>query len=334
MPGKIHQQIYTYLALKCLERKKENRMKNKLVIGIVVIIAFIGFILIAKNVISKMKGRKAVTAAQAMKGAAKMPAKKVISKGKGALTVKVLNSKKTEIPVRLKAFKAIDRNSSIYMSSFVAGRSQELSPGDYDIETDSIPQKIYKGIRLNEGKETIEDLGCLTGSILIRTLNNKKTSAYYPIRILYPKSGEMVTAYMTNKSLEIAPGVYDIEIGTSPRQYKKNVKVDAGKEGIIDMGCITGILTVKTADEENKDVRQSVRIMKADTNEMVSSSLSNKPIELAGGKYNVEVLSTPRQSKKNINIAAGEESVVEFTVKPPVASQRQAASRAKPIKAQ
>ena len=289
-------------------------MKNKLVVGIVVIIALVGFIFITKSVISKIKGNKAALMAQAKKDSGKAPAKKVISKGKGALTVKVQNSKKAEIPVRLKAFKAVDKDSSIYMASFVAGRSQELLPGDYDIEIDSVPQKIYKGIRLNEGKETIEDLGCLTGSVLIRTLNGKKTPAYYPIRVLYPKTGEMVTAYMTNKSLEIAPGAYDIEIGTSPRQYKKNIKVDAGKEGIVDMGCITGTLIVKVSDENKKDVRQTVRISKADNNEMVSSSLSNRAVELAGGKYNIEILSAPRQSKKGVNVNTGEELAVEFTV--------------------
>lgn len=316
-------------------------MRNqKLIIGIIVIIALIGFILITKSIISKIRGRPAVTAALQKKDLGKSPSKKIISKGKGALTVKILNSKTAEIPLRLKAFKAIDNDSSVYIASFAANRTQELAPGDYDIEIDSIPQKIYKGIRINQGKETVEDLGCLTGSMLIRTLNSKKTAAYYPIRIIYPKSGEMVTAYMTNKSLEIAPGVYDIEIGTSPRQYKKNVKVDAGKEGIIDLGCVTGTLVVKTIDYNKKDVRQSIRILKSETNEIVSSSLSNRPIELAVGKYNIEVLLTPRQDKKNVLISAGEESVIEFKVRAPAAAQKPAAAsksappRPKPVKAQ
>ena len=312
---------------------------KKLIVGIVVVIAFIGFILVTKSIISKAKGKKVMpaAAAQAKKDLGKAPAKKPISKGKGALTVKALNSKKTEVPVRIKAFKSVDSNSSVYMSSFVAGRMQELVPGNYDIEIDTVPQKIYKGIRVAEGKETTEDLGCVTGSIMIRTLNNKNTAGYYPIRMLYPKSGEMVTAYMTNKYLEIAPGTYDVEIGISPRQYKKDVKVEAGKEGIVDLGCITGTLIIKATDENGKDVRQTVRISKADNNEMVSSSLANRPIELAGGKYNIEVLSTPRQSKKDVSVKAGEESSVEFTVKAPVAAQKSAApskpaAKSQPVK--
>ena len=314
-------------------------LNKKILIGIVVVIVFIGFILVTKSILSKAKGKKAVATAQTKKGPGKASAKKVISKGKGALTVKILNSKKIEIPVRLKAFRAVDNDSSVYIASFVAGRTQELAPGDYDIEIDSIPQKIYKGIRVSQGKETVEDLGCLTGSIYVKTTNSKKAAAYYPIRILYPKSGEMVTAYMTNKSLEITPGVYDIEIGISPRQYRKNVKVAGGKEAILDLGCLTGTLTVKTVDEDKKDVRQSVRISKAENNELVSSSLSNRPVELAGGKYNLEVLSTPRQTRKDVHINVGEGATIEFTVKaPPVAQRssppRRTAPRPQPIKAQ
>ena len=303
-------------------------MRNKgLIISVIVIIALVGFIMITKSIFSKGKNAKPQQAALAGKNLAAAQAKKIIPKGKGALTVKILNSKKAEVPIRLKAFKAVDKDSSVYIASFVAGRMQELAPGDYDIEIDSIPQKIYKGIRVVQGKETVEDLGCLTGSIYIKTLNSKKLSAYYPIRILYPKSGEMVTAYMTNKALEITPGVYDIEIGTSPRQYKKNVKVEAGKEAILDLGCVTGTLTVKTFDEDKKEVRQSVKISRSDNNEMVSSSLSNRPLDLAKGKYNIEVLSTPRQSRKGVDVKTGEESVIEFTVNAPAVAQKAASSQ-------
>ncbi len=304
-------------------------LNKKLIIGIVVVIAFIGSIIVTKAVFSKGKGKKAaVTAAQAKKAPGKAPAKKMISKGKGVLTVKILNSKKVEVPVRLKAFKTVDRNSSVYMASFVAGRMQELTPGEYDIEIDLVPQRIYKGIRVSEGKEAVEDLGCLTGALYIKTVNSKKAVAPYPIRVLYPKSGEMVMAFMTNKSMDVAPGVYDIEIGTSPRMYKNDVKVDAGKENIMDLGCVTGALTVKTTDEEGKDVRQNVRFMKAGTSELVSSSLSNRPVELVAGKYDIDLLSNPKQSKKDVSVNLGEESVAEFTVKAPIVSQKTpAASR-------
>lgn len=292
-------------------------MRNKkLIIGIIVIIAFIGFILITKAMLSMGKNKK--PAAAQMKGAlGKAPAKKVISKGKGALTVRILNYKNVEIPMRVRAFKVVDSNSSVYAASTTGSRTQELLPGTYDIEVDTVPQKIFKNIKINEGRETMEDLGSVTGSVIIKIVNAKKAPAYYPLRILYGKTNEMVTASMTNKPFEIVPGVYDIEIGTSPRQYKKDIKVEAGKETITDLGCLTGMLVVKTADTDNKDVRCIVKVVKADTNEVVSSGMSNKPIELGKGKYNIEVMSTPRQSKKDVTINNGEESTIEFTVTPP-----------------
>jgi hypothetical protein len=306
---------------------------KKLIIGVIFLVVFAGLILIVKAAVTKAKPKAAMfPASQVTKGAKKAAAQKAISKGKGALTVRVVNSKNMEIPMRIKAFRAIDAGSSVYATSSVGGRMQEVTPGTYDIEVDSVPQKIFKNIKVSEGKETVQDLGCVTGSVIVRTTNAKKAAAYYPMRILYANTSDMVTAYMTNKSLEIVPGVYDIEIGTSPRLYKKNVKVVPGKELIIDMGCVAGTMTVKTVDENGKNVRSSVRITRSDNNEIVSSTTSNKPIDLGKGMYNIEVLSNPRQSRKGVAVNLGEESVAEFVVKAPAVPQRPAKPvvRAKP----
>jgi len=303
---------------------------KKLIAGIIVFIVFAGLILFVKNVVSKSKaGKSPVTVAQVNKDLKKMAPKKVISKGRGALTVRIVNSKNMEIPMRIKAFKVIDGRSSVYAASSVGGRMQELTPGTYDLEVDSVPQKIFKNIKVVEGKESIEDLGCVTGSITVRTTNAKKAIAYYPLRILYSNTSDMVTAYMTNKTMEIVPGVYDIEIGTSPRLYKKDVKVGSGKGVIIDMGCVVGSLIVKTVDENGKNVRTNVRIMRADTNEIVSSAASNKPIDLGKGTYNIEVLSNPKQSRKAVKVNLGEESTADFVVGAPIVPQKSAKPAAK-----
>ena len=300
-------------------------MRNKkLLIGIIVLIVFVGFILFTKALTPKIKGSQTATTVQAKKDTKKINTQKVISKGKGALTIRIVNSKNAEIPMRIKAFKVIDAGSSVYATSSVGGRAQEVMPGTYDIEIDTIPQKIFKNIKVAQGKETIEDLGCVTGSLVVRTLNVKKTPAYYPMRILYPKTNDMVTAYMTNKAIDVVPGVYDIEVGTSPRLYKKGVKVDAGKDTPIDMGCVVGSLTVKTVDEAGKDVRLNVRITRADTNEIVSSAKSNKPVDLGKGSYNIEVLSKPKQSKKSVLVSVGEESAAEFIIKSPIPAPKPA----------
>ena len=305
---------------------------NKLIIGIVVIAVFIGFILITKVLLPNAKSKKPAASMIAKKNSAKTPAKKVISKGQGGLTVRILNSKNAEVPMRIKAFKAVDGRSSIYPASSVGGRMQEMAPGTYDIEIDTVPQKIFKNIKVSEGKESVEDLGCVTGSLIVKTVNSKKTAAFYPMRILYAKTNDMVTAFMTNKAIEIVPGIYDIEIGTSPRQYKKNVKLDAGKEVIIDMGCITGTLTIKTVDEDNKNVRCGVKITKQDTGEIVSSAASNKAIELAKGTYNIEINSIPKQIKRDVKVSVGEDTALEFIVKAPAVVQRSAAPRQMSVK--
>ena len=307
-------------------------MRNKkLIIGIIIVIALAGFVLVVKSVLSAGKGKKPAPSAQVRNGSKKVPVKKekIISKGRGGLTTRILNSKNTEIPMRVKVFRVIDSRSSIYAASTVGGRMQELLPGVYDIEIDTVPQKIFKNVKIEEGKETTEDLGCVTGSLIVRVINAKKSPAYYPLRIMYGKIDEMVTAFMTNKTLELVPGVYDIEIGTSPRQYKKDVKIEAGKETIADLGCLTGILIVKTVNADKKDVRCNVRVTKADTNEIVSAAASNKPVELIKGKYNIDVMSSPRQSKKDVTVNTGEESVIEFTVVAPQAVSQKAAAPAK-----
>ena len=299
---------------------------KKLFIVIIVVIAFAGFILFTKVTSPKTKSTQTTPTVQTKKDSKKdlkkdlkkINTQKVISKGKGALTIRIANSRKAEIPMRIKAFKVIDARSSVYATSSVGGRMQEVMPGTYDIEIDTIPQKILKNIRVAQGKETIEDLGCVTGSLSVRTSNVKKTAAYYPMRILYSKTNDMVTAYMTNKSIDIVPGVYDIEVGTSPRLYKKDVKVDAGKDTLIDMGCVVGSLRVKAVDESGRDVRLSVRITRADTNEIVSSAKSNRPIDLGKGSYNIEILSNPKQSRGNVKVSVGEESVAEFIIKSPI----------------
>lgn len=303
-------------------------MRNKkVIIGIIAVIAIIGIILIIKTISNAGGPKKAATAGQMKKDLNKAAVKKVISKGKGGLTVIMRNSKNAEVPMRIKAFKVLDAKSSVYAASTVGSRMQELLPGSYDIEIDTVPQIIYKNIKVEQGGEKIEDLGGVTGSMLIKTVNSKKAPAYYPIRILYPNTNEMVTAYMTNKAMEIIPGVYNIEIGTSPRQYKKNVKIGAGKEVIVDLGCLTGSLLVKAVDENKKDIRYSVRVTKAGTNEIVSSSSSNKPIELGKGAYNIDLLSYPKQSKKDVKVNVGEEKVVEFTVQSPPKPQAVKAKR-------
>ena len=295
-------------------------MKNKkIIIGLVVVAAIAGLFLVTKYIFSK---KPLKVAAKAGKVQTPAPVKKAISKGKGVLTVRIIGTKNTELPLRIRAFKNLDSRASVYETSFLANRAQELSPGTYDIEVDTLPQKIFKNIRVSEGKENVENLGSITGAILVKALNTQGKSAYYSLRMLYTRSNDMVASAVTNRGIEILPGVYDIEIGMIPRQFKKDVKIDVGKETVIDIGCITGTLNVKTLDENKKEVRYSYKVTKTDNNELVTASVTNRPLEIVQGTYNIEILSYPKQEKKNVKVNAVKEEAVELVIETPKVTEK------------
>lgn len=308
-------------------------MKNKkLIVGIIVVIAVIaGFMFLMKHAASKSKTpSKSVPAGKAIKTKTQPPAKKTFSKGMGGLTVKIADSKGKEMPVRIGAYRCVDANSSIAITTFQSNKMQELSPGNYDIVVDAVPAKIYKNISVSKEKETVEDLATLTGSLNIKAQNAKKKDAYYPVRVLYPGTPTVVCGTMTNKALEIVPGIYDIEVGGLLKQSKNGVKVESGKETLIDLGCTTGMLTVKAVDENNKPARYTINVRKAENNELVVSDKTNRAFEIPQGNYRVDIASSPVQSKSGVVINAGEEAVVEFAVQTPPPAAKPAAIPAKP----
>lgn len=303
-------------------------MKNiKLIVGALVAVVLIaGFISVVKSAGSKKAVNKPDAAVQkAGKGKAQgVPARKQLSKDMGGLTVKMLNTKGKEVYIRMKVFKVTDAKSSLYVTSITTNRMQELAPGTYDIEMETIPQRIYKNIRVTGNKEIVEDLGCPTGSITIKAINSKKKEASYLARILYPKSNVMVTAASTNRPLELIPGIYDVEVETLPRQVKRDVKIAAGKETVLDLGGSSGSLIVKAVDDSGKEVRYTARIRNASNNDIITSAATNRPVEIQQGVYNIEIVSNPVQSKKDVKVSAGTETVVEFGVQSP-ARQKPAA---------
>jgi hypothetical protein len=279
--------------------------KNKLHASFVMLPIVIGLVFVVSSCSpAKAPAQKAMAekAAPGQKGLPVLPAKKALSKGMGGLTVKVVNSKNIPSPLMVRAFRSVDSRSSALQATFIANSTQELSPGTYDIELSSTPQRIYKGVRISEGRDTVEDLGCLTGSLSVKALNAKKKAAAYPVKVL--QSGTRTTAgvLIANRVLEIAPGIYDIEIGVMPMLVKKNIRVDAAKEATVDIGCVTGELLVKAADENKKERKFTVRVKKAGTKEIVATGATNRPIEVAEGIYDVEIASAPPQSNNGVNI--------------------------------
>ncbi|MCM8761053.1 MAG: hypothetical protein NC938_02225 [Candidatus Omnitrophica bacterium] len=247
--------------------------------------------------------------------ALKATAKRTFSKGMGGLTVRLKGADDKEILSRVRAFKSIDTGSAALMAVFTSNRMQELPPGNYDIEVDGVPQKIYKNITVSKDKETIKDLGRPSGSFLIKALNSKNKEANYPIRIFYPKSNFLITTSMANRPLEIMAGVYDIEIGSSPKIVEEGVRIEQGKVKVLDMGVITGALLVKALDEGGKERRYTIRVKRQDKGDVVATGVTGRPIELLAGTYVVELVAMPAQSKKDIKIEKGAETTLDFEVR-------------------
>jgi uncharacterized membrane protein len=86
----------------------------------------------------------------------------------------------------------------------------------------------------------------------------------------------------------------------------------------VDTGAV-GTLLVRTIEPAGKEIRGSARVRRSDNNETITSTASNKPLDILPGSYVVECLSTPPQTKKDINVKAGEETKVDFVVQPPPA---------------
>ena len=254
-------------------------------------------------------------------------AEKTFSKDMGGLTIRTLNAGNRPAALRAKLFKAVDPGSAVYAGPLVANKMRELAPGSYDIELDTAPQKIYKGIKVSAGRETIEDLGCLTGILNVKIMNAKNKAASYPIKIYHVDTGEMVIAVMTNRPLELLAGTYDIEIGTLPKILEAGVVVEPGKEKALDLGIVTGTLIIKAVDEkgiERRDARQTVNVKKTGTNEPILKTKVNRRFEIRQGTYNVEIGTLPPQINKDVKVKPGEDTVVEVVIhassreKPPV----------------
>ena len=297
------------------------KVKNKRLIGGMILAAaiIIGLVVTQKPAVLKDKAVKTAQPAanKAAKVAASGTVKKAISKGKGGLTIKIVDSKNKEMALRATSFKSQSANSSIYTNSFITNRMAELLPGNYDIEIATTPPALYKNIKVVMGEENVEKIGSITGSINVKALDARMKPASYPIRVMYPKTNDIVTGTVSNRPIEIISGTYDVEIGTLPRQIKTDVKVDAGKETLMDLGCVSGTLAVKALDENKKEVRAAVRVTKFGTSELIASGAANRPMDIAAGSYSVSLVGAPEQEKKDIKINSGEESVVEFSVKTP-----------------
>lgn len=296
-------------------------MKNKnLMIGLVAgAILVLAIILIARPLFVKKTAAK-ITPEQSSAPAAKAPdtapkeaVKKTFPKGKGGLTLKMINSRNEAAPMRAKLFKSIDARLSHYASTVILNSESEVLAGTYDVEINTTPQKIYKGVTISDGGETVEDVGA-TGALNVKAWDYKNSPAFFPISISQSGTGIAITTFASNQPLELLPGTYDIDVETRPRQSRKDVRVEPGKETMLDIGCTTGGIFVKVVDESGKEARREARVKKPQAGDIVAISAANRPIEVVAGVYDVEIISKPNQLKKDVKVSVGEEISVEFII--------------------
>ena len=306
-------------------------MKSKVMVMVVLVAAVVAIIFIARSCSHGKTVNKMVPVAKNGKQKAAVPAipvKKNFSKGMGGLTVKTESSSDKAQYLRIRAFSVDSKNSSVFVAAFGTERMQELTPGTYDIEIETTPVKIYKNINIGEGKETIEDLGIITGSLNLKALNSKGKETLLPVKVTRQKSNFMVTTVMTNRPSDIIPGIYNLDIQTLPRQTKNDVRIEGGKETVVDLGTVSGSVVAKASDEKGKEERLGVQIKNPVNNEIIFTTVTNRAVEIAPGKYDIEVMATPVQEKKGVKVNAGEETAIEFSVKaPPQAAPSQAKKR-------
>ncbi|MFA6078340.1 MAG: hypothetical protein WC779_01140 [Candidatus Omnitrophota bacterium] len=236
--------------------------------------------------------------------------KDVFMTGKGALTIKLLNTQGKESMQTVRAFRSEGGRSSLFMASLKTNQSKDLLPGTYDVEISAIPPKIYKGIAIYKGRETIENAGPI-GVINVKALDARNKSAYYPMNIYYPDTDIVVASLTTNRPIEIMPSTYDIAIETLPRQVKKGVKVGRDRDTVIDIGCTTGTIAVRAKDTAGGKIRCGIIVRKLENDQVVLSTTANRSIELVQGVYKIEVISGAKESK-TVTIVPGKESAIEF----------------------
>ena len=80
-------------------------------------------------------------------------------------------------------------------------------------------------------------------------------------------------------------------------------------------------MVVKAVNEDGKEARAAVRIKNPANNTIVTSTITNRALEVAPGEYDIEVLSTPVQAKKGVRVNAGEETTIEVSIKSQPAAQ-------------
>jgi len=297
--------------------------KNMFVVAGIVILLILAVVLVLrpsvnkKQPVKKQAAKETVTA-QAKKTALPAPkpaAKREIPKDVGLLIVKASGSNNKPTYAGIRIFKVLDSQSSLFYVSGTSNAFIKLPPGNYDIELNALPPKLYKNVKVAPGQENVVDLGAVTGSLKIRIVDQAGKNENYDVKVFHAKSRNIVCSVASNRSIELLPGIYDLEITTLPPDTRKDVKVEAGKENLVDAGSITGTLTVKaTKSSDGTPLEGMAFVKRPGTNESLATISTNKMVRLLRGSYQVELSGDKTKTKKDVTIEVGKDSVLEFSI--------------------
>jgi len=149
----------------------------------------------------------------------------------GAITVKMLNSKKLPASYPVHVFS--EKYGGV-IASGLTNRPIDIIPGTYEAEIGGVPSLPRKTIRVSPGKEVIEDIGCITGSMTVKVIdtNGKEVRSMFTARRAGTK--DTIATSSANAPLEIKEGLYDVEISIKPLQVKNGVKITSGENSAVE----------------------------------------------------------------------------------------------------
>ncbi len=152
------------------------------------------------------------------------------------------------------------------------------------------------------------------GALTVRLFNTQGKESFQNIRAFRSEGGRsslfMVTL-QSNKAKELVPGTYDIEIASIPPKIYKGITVYKGREVIENVGPI-GIINVKALDARNKSAYYPMNIIYPDTDIVIATLTTNRPIEIMPSTYDIAIETLPKQVKKSVKIGRDRDTVLDI----------------------
>jgi hypothetical protein len=152
----------------------------------------------------------------------------------GILNVKIRNAKNKAVSYPIRIYYPKTNNMII---AAVTNKPLELLAGTYDIEIGMVPKVMEAEVAIDAGKEKVLDLGAMTGTLLVKAVDEKgveKKDARQSVKVKRAGTNETILNTKVNRRFEIRQGTYTIEIGTVPPQINKDVKIKSGEETVVE----------------------------------------------------------------------------------------------------